>query len=130
MQITLKQSEIEIAVTDFISKMGINLTGKAVEVSFTAGRKEDGLSASLDITEVLASAPTLGTVAYPVAAPVEVPAQPVSVKRSVNPVVSIVQAAPEVVAEEVVEVVTEPAKESPEPVADEAPKAKVNSLFG
>ena len=55
MQIIIKQSEIEVAVKNYIAGLGINLAGKDVEVSFTAGRKEDGLSASLDIVDTGAS---------------------------------------------------------------------------
>ena len=51
MQVTLKQSEIEIALKNYIQVMGINLSGKSIEVTFTAGRKEAGISAELDINE-------------------------------------------------------------------------------
>ena len=51
MQVTLKQSEIEIALKNYIQAMGINLAGKSIDVTFTAGRKEAGISAELDINE-------------------------------------------------------------------------------
>ena len=51
MQVTLKQSEIEVALKNYIQAMGINLSGKSIDVAFTAGRKEAGISAELDINE-------------------------------------------------------------------------------
>lgn len=51
MQIILKQRDIEQALRLFIAAKGINLFGKTVEISFTAGRKESGLSAELQIEE-------------------------------------------------------------------------------
>lgn len=52
MQIQLKQSEIIQALKLYISTQGINLNGKTVEVAFTAGRKETGLSADIDIQDI------------------------------------------------------------------------------
>ena len=54
MLITLKQREIEAAVRQYIASNGINLVGKTVEIAFTAGRKESGLSAEVDIEGGLA----------------------------------------------------------------------------
>ncbi len=51
MQITLKQREIEAALTAYIIDQGINLAGKSVEIAFTAGRKEAGIIAEIDIEE-------------------------------------------------------------------------------
>jgi len=51
MQIQLKQTEIISALKQFISSQGIDLTGKDVSVTFTAGRKESGISAEMDIEE-------------------------------------------------------------------------------
>ena len=56
MQIQLKQSEIIQALKLYISTQGINLNGKTVEVAFTAGRKETGLSADIDIQDIEGSA--------------------------------------------------------------------------
>lgn len=52
MLIQLRQSEIETALRDYIVNQGINLTGRTVEISFTSGRKDNGISADLDITEI------------------------------------------------------------------------------
>lgn len=49
MQVQLKQSEIIAAIKMFVSNQGIDLAGKHVEVSFTAGRKETGLTADISI---------------------------------------------------------------------------------
>lgn len=51
MQIHLKQLEIEAALRQFISLQGINLTGKVVEIAFTSGRKDNGLSAEVTIED-------------------------------------------------------------------------------
>lgn len=51
MIINLKQNEIIIALKQYISQQGINLTNKEIQVSFTAGRKDSGISAELTIEE-------------------------------------------------------------------------------
>lgn len=64
MQITLKQRNIEAALKQYIVAQGINLDGKKVSVEFTAGRKESGITAEIDIedgTDELTPV-TLGTV--------------------------------------------------------------------
>ena len=49
MLIQLRQSEIEVALREYIVNQGINLTGRRVDISFTSGRKDNGVSADLDI---------------------------------------------------------------------------------
>lgn len=51
MQVILKQTEIESAIKQYISNQGINLQGKSIEVAFTAGRKESGISAEIAIED-------------------------------------------------------------------------------
>jgi len=51
MQIQLKQTEIITALKQYISSQGIDLSDKEVSVTFTAGRKESGISAEMDIEE-------------------------------------------------------------------------------
>tara|TARA_B110000259_G_scaffold187361_1_gene241304 strand:+ start:2676 stop:3005 length:330 start_codon:yes stop_codon:yes gene_type:complete len=51
MQIQLKQTEIITALKQFITSQGIDLWNKEVTVTFTAGRKESGISAEIDIEE-------------------------------------------------------------------------------
>lgn len=50
MQITLNENEIKRAIIAFVSDQGISITGKNVEVSLTAGRAPNGMSASIDIS--------------------------------------------------------------------------------
>jgi len=52
MQIQLKQAEIVTALKQYIASQGINLVGKDVSISFTAGRKEAGIIADLVIEDV------------------------------------------------------------------------------
>ncbi len=49
MQISLKQSEIIAAIRGYIETQGINLSGKNVDITFTSGRKGNGVSADVDI---------------------------------------------------------------------------------
>ena len=56
MRIQLRQTEIEEALQQYIANQGINLTGKVVEIGFTASRSADGLTADVDITNVIDSA--------------------------------------------------------------------------
>lgn len=49
MLITLKQKEIEAALRMLITASGVSLAGKTVDITFTAGRKEAGLSAEVSI---------------------------------------------------------------------------------
>ena len=51
MQIQLKQTEIVAALKQYITQQGIDLKGKQVSISFTAGRKESGISAELTIED-------------------------------------------------------------------------------
>ena len=52
MQISLTQSEIVVALKNYISQQGINLYDKEVSITFTAGRKESGISAAMDIEDI------------------------------------------------------------------------------
>lgn len=128
MQITLKQSEIEIALKNYIQAMGINLAGKSIEVAFTAGRKEAGISAELDINESGASA-----VAYV--------APKITSDSPIQPQATTAEFRPTLVSRETVELnvpVTTAHIEAPEATAEvvepevteaATPAAKV-SLFG
>lgn len=51
MQINLKQTEIENALKGYIAQQGISLSGKKVTLTFTAGRKESGISAEVSIED-------------------------------------------------------------------------------
>ena len=51
MQVQLKQTEIITALKQYISGQGISLQGKTVEMNFTAGRKESGISVEISIED-------------------------------------------------------------------------------
>lgn len=133
MQITLKQSEIEVALKNYIVAQGINLTGKTIEVAFTAGRKEAGISAELDINDAGTESTSVPSLVLnrpfePAVAVNTATATPVTAKRNVQPIQSEVPAAATV--EEVLPTSNEEEVAAPT-VAEEtpAPKAAV-SLFG
>lgn len=52
MQLSLRQSELVVAVRQYVAKQGLNLAGKDVTVLFSATRGEDGIKATIDIDEV------------------------------------------------------------------------------
>ena len=51
MLIQLRQSEIEAALKMYVISQGFSLNNKSVDISFTSGRKDNGISADLDIVE-------------------------------------------------------------------------------
>ena len=113
MQIQLKQVEIVEALKQYIANKGINLTGKAVDIKFTAGRKDAGLSADIVIEDANTVIPGFTDGSADQAS--ETPVKPaLSVVKSETPVA--------------------PAQEDPAPEVDEAPvaetKAPTTSLFG
>lgn len=60
MLIQLKQREIEQALQMYVSSQGISLAGKTVEINFTSGRKDNGMTADIDIQDTVGYvAPTL-----------------------------------------------------------------------
>ena len=133
MQITLKQSEIEVALKNYIVAQGINLTGKTIEVAFTAGRKEAGISAELDINDAGAESTSVPSLVLnrpfePAVAVNTATTTPVTAKRNVQPIQSEVPAAAvvdEVVAEE------EPVEAAPVVPAEAPSNVKTPvSLFG
>lgn len=50
MQIKLNQKEIEQALIAYISNQGVSTSGKTIVVDMIAGRGENGISATIDIT--------------------------------------------------------------------------------
>lgn len=50
MQITLNQQEIEKAIISYVGQQGIAITGKNVSVSLSAGRGENRMSATIEIS--------------------------------------------------------------------------------
>ncbi len=104
MQIQLKQTEIIAALKQYIVGQGINLTGKEVSISFTAGRKEAGIIADLVIED--ASIPGF----------TDTPVQ----ETPVLSVVSAVADTPKIETQ---------ATEPTDTTAEAAPAAKTTSLF-
>jgi len=54
MLIQFKQDEIQKAMKQYITGQGINLSGKDIDFSFIAGRKNSGISVDVDITDASA----------------------------------------------------------------------------
>ena len=51
MQVTLKQSDIEKSLKDYITAQGIRTEGKDVQIVFTAGRRGTGVTAEIIIED-------------------------------------------------------------------------------
>jgi len=49
MQITLKQRDVELALKMYLASQGIALEGRTFEVDYLSGRKDNGLTAFVDI---------------------------------------------------------------------------------
>lgn len=49
MKIALNQSEVVAAIRGYVAAQGIDMYGKQLDVTFTSGRKGNGLTADLDI---------------------------------------------------------------------------------
>lgn len=49
MKIALNQSEVIAAIRGYVAAQGIDMAGKQLDVTFTSGRKGNGLTADLDI---------------------------------------------------------------------------------
>lgn len=49
MKIALNQSEVVAAIRGYVAAQGIDMAGKQLDVTFTSGRKGNGLTADLDI---------------------------------------------------------------------------------
>lgn len=118
MLIQLRQNEIEEAVKMYVEAQGINLTGKKVDMNFTSGRGNNGLTVDLDIVDAKLSELTSGA------------QQP----RALAPVSELTSGdtkGPELKAEQAPENAPEPIEPDADPVAEEpAPVAAGASLFG
>lgn len=80
MNIIIKQKEIEAGIKLFLLQQGIQLVGKSTEISFTAGRKDSGLSAEIEINDVAGAVSIVDTMIgqqVPVAPVILVPEAPV-----------------------------------------------------
>lgn len=106
MQVQLKQSEIEAALKGYIAQQGINLTNKTITYSFTAGRKDSGISVELEIEE------------QPILVPAKVAAETIK-----QPVFASAFHNEEVSAS------LQAQTTEPEPATEEVPKVTTSSLF-
>lgn len=53
MLVQLKQAEIITALKQYIASQGINIRNKTVDIAFTAGRGATGLSAEIQIEDIV-----------------------------------------------------------------------------
>lgn len=120
MLIKLKQSEIEEALRDFIVKQGFNLDRKTVDISFTAGRGDSGMTADLDIHDAAA---VMGGVSG------NAQCNPVYETQASATIGGVEEATP---APQLHVVETSPAAEDvlPDPQEEEEPVVQKASLFG
>ena len=80
MKIALNQSEVVAAIRGYVAAQGIDMVGKQLDVTFTSGRKGNGLTADLDIyTQAEASAVVVEDVVVDDAPEVPAPEAPVAV---------------------------------------------------
>lgn len=112
MQIQLKQPEIVEALKQYIAKQGLSLTGKTTEVSFTAGRGDTGVSASIVIED--SDMPPLQGELH------------LDLKQVSTPLSVVANIVPQADDSEQ----TPSAQVSPEPADDPAPTPPRSSLFG
>lgn len=62
MKIALNQSEVVAAIRGYVAAQGIDMAGKQLDVTFTSGRKGNGLTADLDIYNATIGMPAVGEV--------------------------------------------------------------------
>lgn len=80
MKIALNQNEVVAAIRGYVAAQGIDMAGKQLDVTFTSGRKGNGLTADLDIyTQAEASAVVVEDVVVEDVAEVPAPEAPVAV---------------------------------------------------
>ena len=115
MQINLKQAEIIAALKQYIAGQGISLQGKNVEMAFTAGRKEAGISVEISIEDI--SLPDFGL-------PEEVPTAELT--RVADPVVISTAS---IAVDESGVVIEAQAEEDEQAEVAPAPAAPVSRLF-
>ena len=125
MIINLKQTEIEQALRAYVVAQGISLHGKDLTISFTAGRRESGITAEVSIEDVEIPGFTNSVEEVVVAAPTKAA---VAAGAAAEPQVQMVEAAAEASEEPMNKYLEEGVlSEAEEPVVET--KATV-SLFG
>ena len=121
MIINLKQTEIELALRAYVVAQGISLHGKDLSISFTAGRRESGISAEISIDDV--EIPGFSNDAYLTEEAPAIKAAAISLA----PAAATVTPTPLVEAEEAQPVPQEKVQEDAAPVAE---AKQTVSLFG
>ena len=96
MNIILKQKEIEAALKLYALQQGIQLAGKNILISFTAGRKDTGISAELDISDKVDTVSFIDTLIKQQANAIVIPEIPEELAPVVLPVVDRPKTAVEV----------------------------------
>lgn len=122
MIINLKQTEIEQALRAYVVAQGISLHGKDLTISFTAGRRESGISAEISIDDV--EIPGFTNDVYVAEVPVAAKAAVLSLSSAVVTEAPVTEA-PEVQVADAAEL-NEPGPEVPQ-VVEAKPTV---SLFG
>lgn len=123
MQITLTQTEIETAITDFVKSQMVIADGQRITIDLRATRGNEGYTALIDISRDDGSAP-----APVVAAEAAVPAS-TTMTGVTTPTTPVVDTAPEAVAASR-SVLDEIEAESENGADDVAPSKPASSLFG
>ena len=129
MNVIIKQKEIEAGIKLYLLQQGIQLNGKTTEISFTAGRKDSGLSAEIEINDVDGAVSVVDTMIgqqAPVAPVIMVPeaqVTPPAIVQAAKELGVELVAAPFFVPETVVEEV------QAEETVDPKVTAAVNALF-
>lgn len=96
MNIILKQKEIEAALKLYALQQGIQLAGKNVLISFTAGRKDSGISAELDIADKVDTVSFIDTLIQQQANAIVIPEIPEAPAPVVVPAVERLKTAAEI----------------------------------
>lgn len=116
MQITLKQTDIEKSLKEYIATQGIRTEGKSVNIVFTAGRRGTGITAEIAVEDIHQEVQPLTPMACGIqsAPPKEVIEEANSIAKALTGMPTLAEPEPE-----------------PEPANDtEVAPVKTTSLFG
>ena len=129
MNVTLKQKEIEAALKLYALQQGIQLAGKNVLISFTAGRKDSGISAELDIADKPETVSFIDTLIHQQANAIVIPEIPEALAPVIPPVVTERLGSATVIAEAAKEIdVTLVEEAFPEPAEVEQEEEVVETI--
>ena len=102
MKIQLSQPNIERALVMYLEAQGIKLGTSDVAITFTAGRKQGGLTADVEFDDVATPTAPVGVVNRPEFTPRAVVPIAAEAPEEVAPVAEVAQVAEEVVEEEAI----------------------------